>query len=296
MPRLPRPTISVRDRFPTLERHGLAAQHFAGYTHRVRDEHGHDMVELLFVLAGRCTHLVGGEAHPLPAGTLAIVHYGMQHQIITDDGPVELMNVYLDPPSVPPPALPADLSPVLPRILPLHPALGHDRNRLVHLPFPAVEDLAPILHGLEHETRRSVQARPEAMAAWYLLLLLACTRRALELGHLPATGAGTGAMERVRARLEAGWDRRHDLAGLADLAGMTPTALCRAFRRATGRSITEYLLHRRIERALLRLAGGREPVAQVALACGFGDLSHFNRVFRRLTGSTPRAWRQAHTA
>jgi AraC-like DNA-binding protein len=64
----------------------------------------------------------------------------------------------------------------------------------------------------------------------------------------------------------------------------------------TGRSFSQHVLDRRLERAaeLLRQPGGAgRKIAEVAFACGFGDLSYFNRMFRRRYGATPSDMRAA---
>jgi transcriptional regulator GlxA family with amidase domain len=49
----------------------------------------------------------------------------------------------------------------------------------------------------------------------------------------------------------------------------------------------------RIEQAQRLLAQRDVPLAQVALACGFANQSHFTQAFKRQLGLTPRAYRQA---
>ena len=51
-----------------------------------------------------------------------------------------------------------------------------------------------------------------------------------------------------------------------------------------------------MRRAALALAEGSDGVAKVALGAGFGDLSTFNRRFRALFGTTPKAWRRRSSA
>lgn len=58
----------------------------------------------------------------------------------------------------------------------------------------------------------------------------------------------------------------------------------------TGKSFTEHVVERRLERAFAMLGDRRclhLAVIDIAFAVGFGDVSHFNRVFRRRFGDTP---------
>jgi AraC-like DNA-binding protein len=71
--------------------------------------------------------------------------------------------------------------------------------------------------------------------------------------------------------------------------GVTPRYL-RLLLEQTGRSFSEHVLAKRLERAIELLCeprGEGPKVAEVAFACGFGDLSYFNRAFRRHFGETP---------
>ena len=60
---------------------------------------------------------------------------------------------------------------------------------------------------------------------------------------------------------------------------------------AEGRTFSDYLLERRLERAYQALRNGREAqrsVSSIAFDVGFGDLSYFNRTFKKRFGATPR--------
>jgi transcriptional regulator GlxA family with amidase domain len=54
----------------------------------------------------------------------------------------------------------------------------------------------------------------------------------------------------------------------------------------------QFLLHMRLRRAATRLKRTRESIAAIAFETGFGDLSTFNKQFRRLLGRTPREFRR----
>ncbi len=79
---------------------------------------------------------------------------------------------------------------------------------------------------------------------------------------------------------------------LAAEAGVDPIRLSKAFRRAHGRTIGEFVQELRVRAACAQLADPDVPLADVALACGFSDQSHLTRIFKRVTGTTPGAFRK----
>ncbi len=81
------------------------------------------------------------------------------------------------------------------------------------------------------------------------------------------------------------------LAEVAQVARMTPAAFCRNFRRDVGRPLFAVLNEIRIGHACKLLQETDSPISQICFDSGFGNLSHFNRRFLRLTELTPREYR-----
>ncbi|WP_457831280.1 helix-turn-helix transcriptional regulator, partial [Staphylococcus aureus] len=77
------------------------------------------------------------------------------------------------------------------------------------------------------------------------------------------------------------------IAQVAQECRLTPSHFARAFRRSTGLAPHGYLMQLRLEEAKKLLLQPHLPLVDIALICGFGDQSHFTRVFGRLTGATP---------
>ncbi len=98
---------------------------------------------------------------------------------------------------------------------------------------------------------------------------------------------------RVRDRLHAEFRDRLTIRDLATEAGVHPVHLARVFRAQERQTPGEYLQRLRVRAACDRLGEGEGSLAAVAADCGFYDQSHFNRVFRRIVGSTPGALRRA---
>jgi transcriptional regulator GlxA family with amidase domain len=81
-----------------------------------------------------------------------------------------------------------------------------------------------------------------------------------------------------------------DLAGVIDVS---VGQLFRAFKVSVGVPPFHYIMGRRVELACTMMRTTGEPLSQIALACGLCDQAHFSKVFRRITGMRPSAWRRA---
>lgn len=100
-------------------------------------------------------------------------------------------------------------------------------------------------------------------------------------------------LERAVAWLHQHATEPVELRMLAARVDMAPPALSRSFRSAFGITAAEYLARLRVGLCCRDLASSEEEVAAIAFANGFGNLASFHRWFRRVTGATPDAWRNA---
>ena len=97
---------------------------------------------------------------------------------------------------------------------------------------------------------------------------------------------------RLTAYIDAHLTGRIRIEELAQLLNLSESHFSRVFRCTFGTSAHEYLTRRRIEVAQSLMLTTPEPLCAIALRCGLSDQSHFTRVFRRIVGETPYAWRR----
>ncbi|MGN0523732.1 MAG: helix-turn-helix domain-containing protein [Eubacterium sp.] len=88
------------------------------------------------------------------------------------------------------------------------------------------------------------------------------------------------------------YDSAVTLEELAQVAGMTPRYFCRAFSQITGKTPIAYLNYYRIESAGERLIMTDDKITDIALSCGFNDMSYFSKLFTREKGLSPSAYRK----
>jgi AraC family transcriptional regulator len=102
-------------------------------------------------------------------------------------------------------------------------------------------------------------------------------------------------LERAKERMHLEFHENIRMRDLAEDAGVHPVHLARVFRAQAGRTPGDYLQQLRVRAACNRLRDPAYPLSAIAVECGFADQSHFTRVFKKLTQSTPARFRSAIT-
>ncbi|HBF33322.1 TPA: hypothetical protein DDW35_02035 [Candidatus Sumerlaeota bacterium] len=113
------------------------------------------------------------------------------------------------------------------------------------------------------------------------------------LARLPDAPAATGADARVASvlrMLEDSFFEEWDVDMAAERAHLSRRRFSDLFREQTGTSFLDKRNTLRLEYASRLLAEGRQTIAGAAFACGFGDLTHFYRLFRKQFGQPPKEW------
>jgi len=174
-----------------------------------------------------------------------------------------------------------------------------DRLRTWRQPAPWRKVVAPDTYAvLEHLAEEAVVEQNRRAPGWLSLLDGLATQAAvlfLRLMLLEQTAEASD--QAVRRILTAqSWIDRHfaeecSLAGLAKMAHLAPTYFAGRFREVVGTAPMTYLRDRRLEQARLLLERTSHAVKVVAWSVGYGDVSHFSRVFKRATGRTPEEYR-----
>jgi AraC family transcriptional regulator len=100
-------------------------------------------------------------------------------------------------------------------------------------------------------------------------------------------------VRRVLAHIEANLGtpiRNSDLAAVARLSTFHFNV---AFRNSVGESPHGFVIRRRVERAQGLMLSTSRPLSDIAGECGLADQAHLTRLFRRIVGESPAAWRRA---
>ena len=249
-------------------------------SHEVGEPHNHDFFEVLFVEQGNAAHLVNGQRHALPEGTLVFIRPEDSHALAAEgDGPVRLVNVLFRAATA------------------------------QHLERRYGGELSGRFFWAQGSTPATVTLTGESLAR---------ARRLIEMLHLaPRTLAQIeefllALMLRVVAQPETAVGRvpdwlaaacararepvvfREGAAGFVRAAGRGHEHVCRKTREHLGVTPSAFINRIRMEHAAHLLEDDTKSVADVADDCGIENMSHFYRVFRAHYGVTPKAYRKQH--
>jgi AraC family transcriptional regulator len=96
---------------------------------------------------------------------------------------------------------------------------------------------------------------------------------------------------RVREYIEVHLDEKISIESVAAAIGLSMFHFARAFKQSEGVTPHDYLIRRRVKRAMELLASTDLPLSEIAVTVGFSDQSHCARRFREIVGVCPRDYR-----
>lgn len=79
---------------------------------------------------------------------------------------------------------------------------------------------------------------------------------------------------------------------IADKVSMTVPAFCRYFKKVTGKTFTQLVNEYRIVHATKLLSESQMSITDICYECGFNNFSHFNKIFKQITGKSASKYRQ----
>ena len=133
--------------------------------------------------------------------------------------------------------------------------------------------------------------------AWEAMAIQIAAAAVRLVNHSSATPADplpsvAARITRTVRMMENGGDQEWTLQRLAAEAGLSPYHFLRTFEQVTDVTPHQYARRMRLRNAATRLLAEPSNILKIAMVCGFGDLSSFNRAFRQEFGMSPRQFRR----
>lgn len=277
---------------------GMKVYEMHGLTYAYPDvEHAHEYVQIWFVSRGMCENKIAGRVSHLKAGQFFIVPPLVPHQVkIIDDSLVYGVDFPLE-------LISGD-------------NLFSENSKTEDI---ITEDCAVFMQNLtgvqgKYKVSQRMSARLEAIIKKmfeiyvkkpmfcalelkaYLIRLLTYMFRAVAEGSADLEYYDTyrTAIDEIMLYTAEHLSEKLYVSDVAQQAQMSVTSFNAYFKKFVGKTFIEYVNHLRIERAKVILLGASYDISEVGNEVGIGDLSYFNRIFKKVVGMSPGAFRKLY--
>jgi AraC family transcriptional regulator len=144
---------------------------------------------------------------------------------------------------------------------------------------------------------RDSLAAKACLARASALLKAALDSQAQESGQAAVRSVVRGGLapwqiRKVALYIEDNLESTIKLDALSELTRLSTSYFTRAFKESFGIPPHAYVVQQRIRRAQEMMLSTDEPLSQIAIICGLCDQAHFSKLFRRIVGTSPNAWRR----
>lgn len=256
------------------------------YSNHMIKLHWHSEIELLYGISGELAVSVSDEKYILREGDILFINPEELHTYAPITKPVEYHAAVFEP-----------------SLFQFHENHFFQQDftePLIHgeLHFPrmiqkgneAYEVIAPVVHRLFNEDIRIKElAFADLVLLFGLLLKNSWMSREIDVAaHRRAED-----VKRCIRYMEENYSNKVTLAELADLVHMNPNYFCNYFKKQTGVTPFQQLNYIRVKNAAKKLKATDDSVADVALTCGFENVSFFIRKFKEIRGCTPSVYRRS---
>ncbi|WP_217594447.1 AraC family transcriptional regulator [Cohnella sp. GbtcB17] len=255
-------------------------------------DHLHDWYEMVYVHDGKGTFFIDSTFYDMHAGSLFLIPGNTIHRAFPDTAdPVTSTALFFNP--------------ALVQARPLGEPFSYlqcfDRSRLsrlYRLPCsPALmAGFEQILREIDEELRASQMGMRHAVTLLIQRLLLSVNRESGTAGrgqHTATPAIGPRWMREALLFIDEHYAEDIGLRELSKRASVSPAHFSRLFKQMTGMNVTGFIAAKRIVKAKEMLLATDHGVARIAAECGFESLPHFHRLFKRIAGGTPAAYRRS---
>lgn len=264
----------------------------------VIDMHTHEFIEIAYVHAGHGWHVLGDEPRRCGPGSVYVVNIDDAHMFMSEyDTPLTIYNLLFRPAFF-------DMS-LLGRhsfadvihhfLLRTFQYDGFSHSLSVNFDESELPEISRLFQRMHAEYDSHEPGFEELIRAWTIEMLVYIFRklRAAEDFSAAPTGMKEDVLNHVFEYIRKNYAEPVSLEKLSMMAFLSPKYFSRLFKAQTGCTVTEYTQKLRISKACELLGNSDASVADIAEQTGYNDVKYFNKLFRRLVGSSPAEYRRA---
>ncbi|ALS29267.1 AraC family transcriptional regulator [Paenibacillus sp. 32O-W] len=283
--------------FPDEQFPFFISRYTIGIGERIPD-HAHQFVELVYVVSGSAIHEMSGHRYELQSGDVFVLEPGAPHSYTgSDTEETVVFNVLFGTELLRDELASLLRMPSFVNFFYLAPFLRKSASFIPHFRLHDHQKLRIVSHlaAMEEEFAMRGDGYQLLIRTRLIECLVWLGRYHRESGMRKREAlSDRDWIESIRHLVETHFRQPLSLKEASRLCGMSVSSFTVKFREAAGCSFTEYKHGVQIRHACRLLADTSSKVTDIAFDAGFGDISFFNKVFRKHTGMTPKAYRKLH--
>ncbi len=256
----------------------IACERISGINDNMHKNHYHDYYEIYFLESGERHHIIQDSLYTMQPGGLILFSPYILHRSYGDQNvPFKRLVLYFQGSEIDSPELKDALD---------------KGNGMYLLEQKHRHEIHQLLKNLLKEQEDSSIFRPGYLHT--LLNMLLFTLIMQEHKEEPLKKEQFNRMQQIIGYIHKHYQEEISLEQLATQFYISPYHLCREFKRHMDCTMVQYLNITRIMNAQRKLMETDLNITQVSLETGFSNLTHFNRVFKSVTGMTPSEYQKKH--
>lgn len=282
--------MTIKRRIDTLIGDYFFNKEIPIYINRVAEsyelhEHIHDFLELNYVSEGTGSHVINGVTSSVKKGDLFLLPMGISHvyrpSTASDANPLIVYNCVLDADSL------LEVLSTYPGSEVIKPLLKETQYRYY---YDRLQELQRLFEQVYEEYQRGREGWVISVYTYVIQILVHLHR--LDTEALLHIQPSSSVWEDIVHELRTNYAESLSVADMATKMKISVRQLHRLFVKHTGASMSHYVQMLRIQAACDLLRTTDLLISDISEQVGYHDVSYFHALFKRKTGSAPKAYRR----
>lgn len=248
----------------------IALEYAQGANTNMANSHFHDFYELYYLISGERFHMIQGQIYHMKENSFVLFPpHTMHHSYGDKDVSFKRIVLYFKPDLL----LDSDINSLL-----------SEKARIFSFGSGKYSPVFDLIKSIDKELNSSESFRLQYASC--ILNQLALT--ILRLNIPPLENKQKSLASQAVSYIHDHYADEITISDLAEILYVSPYYLCRKFKESTGQTIIQYLNITRILHAERLLLETDKNITEISKEVGFSNLTHFNRIFKKIAGSSPR--------
>jgi len=261
--------------------------------------HSHEFLEFFYVWEGKAYHYVGNKKMQIIKSDIFMINPLQNHKFILHPGtPLEIITCVFSPSFLDPHIVSLKKMKSFLKFIYLEPFYNPKYNNL-HLTGTIDIKVRSLLQEMLEEYTKKYQGYDISIKAKLIDLLITVVRvhekyeNDRESNSIKLSSRCDAIFDTIKF-LNEHFKEKFTLSEVAKKSYLNPQYFCELFKKLTGKTYIEYITDLRINYVCKLLKTTQQSITSICYDSGFNELSHFEHIFHRTTGLTPKQYRNKY--